>query len=289
MPHPGAIVRELLERTSVTPVPGCHDALGALLIEQAGYPAVYMSGFSVSASFGKPDVGILSMTQMVERAAQIAGATDLPVIADADTGHGGVANIAECVRAFERAGVAAIHLEDQVMPKRCGALPGKALVPVEEMALRLKVARKARRSDDFLIFGRTDAMTIHGLEECVTRAKAMERAGADAVMVPSLTTAEELSAISGAVSVPVIYLTAETIRPIFSLEQLGGCGFAMAIYALSLIQVSAAAQSALLKELLATGTTQGQLERMTPFAALNELVGVEALAAFERALAAGED
>src|SRR5690606_38861060 len=134
MPHPGTIVRDLLTRSEVTPVPGCHDALGALLIEQAGFPAVYMSGFSVSASFGKPDVGLLTMTEMVQRAAQIARVTTLPLIADADTGHGGVANIAECVRAFEDAGVAAIHLEDQIMPKRCGALPGKALVPIEEMS-----------------------------------------------------------------------------------------------------------------------------------------------------------
>lgn len=288
MPHPGTIVRDLLHRGDVLPVPGCHDALGALLIEQAGFPAVYMSGFSVAASFGKPDVGILTMTDMVARAAQIAGATRLPVIADADTGYGGIANIAEAVRAFEHAGVAAIHLEDQVMPKRCGALPGKALVPVEEMALRLKAARRARRSQDFLIFGRTDAMTIHGIEECVTRARAMEAAGADAVMVPSLATEEELSAISGAVDVPVIYLTAETIRPIFSLEQLGQQGFAMAIYALSLIQVSAAAQTAVLQELLESGTTAGQLDRMTPFAALNKLVGVEALAGFERDVADGE-
>ncbi len=285
MPHPGSVVRDLLNRDVVTPVPGCHDALGALLIEQAGFPAVYMSGFSVAASYGKPDVGILTLTEMVGRAAQIAGATRLPVIADADTGHGGAANIAECVRGFERAGIAAIHLEDQVMPKRCGALPGKALVPVEEMALRLKTARKARGSDDFLVFGRTDAMTVHGLEECIRRARAMEAAGADAVLVPSLTTAEELSAITDAVSVPVIHLMAETVRPVFSLDELRRCGYAMAIYALPLIQVSAAAQSALLKELLETGTTAGQLERMTPFSALNSLVGVEALAAFERDLA----
>ena len=284
MPHPGAVVRDLLTRGGTTPVPGCHDAFGAKLIAQAGYPAVYMSGFAVSASHGKPDVGILTMTEMVARAAQIVEATDLPVIADADTGYGGPANIAECVRAFERAGVAAIHLEDQVQPKRCGAMPGKALVPPEEMALRLKAARKARRSDDFLIIGRTDAMTLHGLDECVCRVKAMEAAGADAVMVPSLSTPAELAAITGAVSVPVIYLTAETIRPVFSLGQLQELGYAMAIYALSLIQISAAAQSALLRELLETGTTAHALPDMTPFAALNGLLDVDGLVAFERSL-----
>lgn len=286
MPHPGAVVRTLLTQDGTTPVPGCHDAFGAMLIAEAGYPVVYMSGFSVSASFGKPDVGILTMTQMVARAAEIAAATGLPVIADADTGYGGPANIAECVRAFEAAGVAAIHLEDQIMPKRCGAMPGKALVPPEEMALRLAAARKVRRSEDFLIIGRTDAMTLFGLDECVRRAKAMEAAGADAVMVPSLTTHEEFTAITRAVSVPVIHLPAETIRPLHSLKELEAAGVAMAIYALSLIQVSAAAQSRLLRELMETGTTAQAVPAMTPFASLNRLLGVEALTAFERSLTA---
>lgn len=286
MQRRGVILRELLSRGDTVPVPGCHDAFGALLAAQAGFPAVYMSGFAVSASYGKPDTGRVTMTEMVERAARIVDATDVPVIADADTGYGGPSNIADCVAAFEKAGVSAIHLEDQVMPKRCGAMPGKALVPVEEMALRLAAARKARKSDDFLIFGRTDAMTLHGLDACIERAKAMEAAGADGILVPSLTTAEELSAITGAVSVPVIHLMAETIRPVFSLQELNRCGYAMAIYAISLIQVAAQAQAELLRELAETGTTAGSVARMMPFADVNRLLGVDAQAAFERSLVA---
>ena len=281
MTHPGSIIRDLLTGKGCAPVPGCHDALGALLIEQAGFPAVYMSGFSVSASFGKPDIGLLSMTDMVGRAQQIVDATSQPVIADADTGYGGISNIAETIRSFERAGVAAIHLEDQVMPKKCGAMPGKALVPIEEMTLRLKAALAARSSKDFLIFGRTDAMTLTGLDDSIARIQAMEKAGVDAVMVPSLTTVEELRAVADAVDVPVIYLTAETIRPIFSTQELADAGWSMAIYALSLIQMAVAAQKSVLDALRETGTTADMVDRMTRFADVNALRGVDREAAFE--------
>tara|TARA_R100001163_G_scaffold55621_1_gene43125 strand:- start:512 stop:1381 length:870 start_codon:yes stop_codon:yes gene_type:complete len=279
--HPGSIIRDLLTGKGCAPVPGCHDALGALLIEQAGFPAVYMSGFSVSASFGKPDIGLLTMTDMVGRAQQIVDATSQPVIADADTGYGGISNIAETIRSFERAGVAAIHLEDQVMPKKCGAMPGKALVPIEEMTLRLKAALAARSSKDFLIFGRTDAMTLTGLDDSIARIQAMEKAGVDAVMVPSLTTVEELRAVANAVDVPVIYLTAETIRPIFSTQELADAGWSMAIYALSLIQMAVAAQKSVLDALRETGTTADMVDRMTRFADVNALLGVDREAAFE--------
>lgn len=281
MTHPGSIIRDLLTGKGCAPVPGCHDALGALLIEQAGFPAVYMSGFSVSASFGKPDIGLLTMTDMVGRAQQIVDATSQPVIADADTGYGGISNIAETIRSFERAGVAAIHLEDQVMPKKCGAMPGKALVPIEEMTLRLKAALAARSSKDFLIFGRTDAMTLTGLDDSIARIQAMEKAGVDAVMVPSLTTVEELRAVANAVDVPVIYLTAETIRPIFSTQELADAGWSMAIYALSLIQMAVAAQKSVLDALRETGTTADMVGRMTRFADVNALLGVDREAAFE--------
>ena len=143
MTSPGERLRQLLSGDAILAVPGCHDALGALLIEEAGFPLVYMSGFSVAASHGIPDIGILTMTDMVRQAEGIARATSLPVLVDADTGYGGVANIAETVRAFERAGVAGLHLEDQKLPKKCGAMAGKELVSDQEMAARLRTALKA--------------------------------------------------------------------------------------------------------------------------------------------------
>jgi len=271
----------MLATPDIALVPGCHDALGARLIEQAGFSAAYISGFSVAASLGKPDIGIVTMTDVIEQAARIAGAVDIPVITDADTGYGGPSNIRETVRSLERAGLGGLHLEDQRMPKRCGAMAGKELVPDEEMATRIEVARQSRRSDDFLIIARTDAVTIHGVAEAARRCRAMQEAGADAVMVPSLSTPEELRAITSSVSIPVIYVAAETIRPMYDNAQLQAMGFAMALYPLSLIQVSVRAQQDLLRTLRDTGTTEPAIPRMAPFAQVGELVGNAEAASFE--------
>ena len=275
-------LRKYLSSPELTLVPGCHDALGARLIEAADFPAVYISGFSFASSRGKPDIGILTMRDVVERAAEIAQSVDVPVITDADTGYGGPDNIAECVRALELAGVAGLHLADQVMPKKCGAMPGKQLVDDEEMALRIRVALDARTDPDFLIIARTDALTIHGVEEAARRCKAMAAAGADAVMVPSLCTPEEFAAITGAVDIPVIYLAAETIRPMFGREALERAGFSMAFYPLTLIQVSVAAQRHALMSLQETGTTEHLIKDMAPFSEIGELVGNADASALEQ-------
>lgn len=287
MHHPGTMIRHMFARAGALPVPGCYDALGALLIEQAGFEAAYMTGFSVSASYGKPDIGLLTMTDMVQQAARIAEAVSIPVIVDADTGYGGAANIVETVRAFERAGIAGLHLEDQVMPKKCGAMAGKKLVPVDEMALRLKAARSGRKSSEFVIIGRTDAMTIHGIDEVIVRTRAMEKAGADAVMVPSLSTPSELEAVASSVRIPVIYVAAETVRPSYTRAQLLAAGFAMALYPLSLIQTTFKAQQAMLRSMVEAGDTAHLVEHMAPFADVGRLVGVERAAAFDAQLNEG--
>ncbi len=270
---PGARLRRMLAGPGLAMVPGCHDALGARLIERAGFEAVYISGFSYAASLGKPDVGIVTMSDVVAQGARIADAVSVPVITDADTGYGGPINIWETVRGLERAGLGGLHLEDQRMPKKCGAMAGKELVPDEEMAARLQVALGARQSPDFLIIGRTDAVTVLGVEEAARRCRMMERAGADAVMVPSLSTPADLETIARSVSIPAIYVAAETIRPMYSAEQLSGFGFAMALYPLSLIQVSVAAQTRLLSALHDTGTTERMIPEMTAFSQVGEIVG----------------
>lgn len=284
MPHPGTLIREMLARGGAVPVPGCYDPLGALLIEQAGFQAAYMTGFSLASSYGKPDIGLLTMTDMVQQAARIADAVALPVIVDADTGYGGAANIAETVRAFEKAGIAGLHLEDQIMPKKCGAMAGKKLVPSEEMALRLRAARAGRKSSEFVIIGRTDAMTIYGLEEVILRCQTMQNAGADAVMVPSLSTPAELAAVAASVSIPVLYVAAETVRPSYTQAQLAQAGFAMALYPLSLIQTTFRAQQNLLRSMFEAGDTAHLLDSMAPFADVGRLVGVERAAAFDAQL-----
>ena len=224
------------------------------------------------------------MTDVIEQAAKVAGAIEIPVITDADTGYGGAVNIWETVRGLERAGLGGLHLEDQRMPKKCGAMAGKELVGDDEMAARLRVALGARQSPDFLIIGRTDAVTVMGVAEAARRCVAMAAAGADAVMVPSLASPQDLETIARSVDIPVIYVAAETVRPMYDAEALTRFGFAMALYPLSLIQVSAAAQFRLLTTLRDTGTTEGMIPEMMPFARVGELAGNAEAAGIERPL-----
>ncbi len=287
MESAGRRLRRLLGAQPFALVPGCHDALGARLIEDAGFGAAYMSGFSVAASFGRPDLGILTMSDVVARAVQIAGAVRIPLLVDADTGYGGPLNIAETVRQLERGGVGGLHLEDQKTPKKCGALAGKELVPIEEMCARIIIAKRARRDPDFVVVGRTDAVTVAGLEETVRRARAMAQAGADAIMVPSLETPADLTAVARCVDVPVLYVAAETVRPMYGAGELAGFGFSAALYPLSLIMASVAAQRTVLKDLMATGNTAQHIAQMTPFKEVGALVGTPAAAAEEASLVAG--
>ncbi len=283
----GSRLRRLFDAKTMALLPGCHDALGARLIEDAGFGAVYMSGFSVAASFGRPDLGILTMSDVVARSIQIAEAVSIPLLVDADTGYGGPLNIAETVRRLEQGGVGGLHLEDQKTPKKCGALAGKELVTVEEMCARIVIAKRARRGDSFVIVGRTDAVTVAGLEETIRRVKAMAAAGADAIMVPSLETPEQLRAVAQSVTAPVLYVAAETVRPMYDAKQLAEFGFAGSLYPLSLIMASVAVQRHVLKDLLVTGNTAQHIPNMTPFREVGALVGTPAAGEEEAALVAG--
>lgn len=277
----GARVRELLARRQAVPVPGTHDALGALLVERAGFEAVYMSGYAVAASHGKPDIGLVTMDEMVRHAREMAAAVSIPIIADADTGYGGTANIFEAVRAFEDAGVAAIHLEDQVAPKKCGAMAGKALVSDEEMAARLKAALKARRSRDFLIIGRTDAMTLFGLDEAIRRLRKMAETGIDAVMVTSLSSLDECRAVADAVPVPVVHTVAETLRPLQTQAELALTQLGIALYPITFVQAAVGLQQRILKALAETGSTKSFEADMARLPDISKMLGVDRFAAFE--------
>jgi methylisocitrate lyase len=282
---PGARVRELLARRQAVAVPGTHDALGAMLVERAGFEAVYMSGYAVAASHGKPDIGLITADEMVRHAREMAGSTSIPIIADADTGYGGSANIFDTVRAFEDAGVAAIHLEDQVAPKKCGAMAGKALVSDEEMAARLKAALRARRSRDFLIIGRTDAMTLFGLEESIRRLRKMAQGGIDAVMLTSLSSLEECRAVASAVPVPVVHTVAETLRPLHTQAELASTGLGMALYPITFIQATVGLQQRILKTLAEAGSTRAFEADMARLPDISRMLGVERYAAFEAEVA----
>ena len=180
----GTGLRERFEAGEMVLAPGCYDALGARLVEEAGFHAAYMTGFGSAASrLGRPDIGLMSLLEMVDNARRIAQAVDIPVIADADTGYGNPINVIRTVHEYESAGVSAIHLEDQVMPKKCGHMDGKQVVPVAEMAAKVAAAVAARRSPEFLIIARTDARAVEGLEAALERARIYREAGADALFI----------------------------------------------------------------------------------------------------------
>ena len=197
-------LRALLASPEMVIAPGAYDGVTARLIEQAGFSAVYMTGAGTSAAHGFPDYGLLTLTEMVDNAALIARATSLPVISDADTGYGNELNVTRAVREFEGRGVAAIHIEDQVSPKRCGHLDGKEVVSREEFVSKIRAARAARRSSDFFIIARTDSRAVIGYDEAIQRANLALEAGADMAFVEAIPTLEELAAIPKAVAGPCL-------------------------------------------------------------------------------------
>lgn len=188
-------LRQLLAQPDTVLAPGVYDAIGARLAEQAGCPALYMTGAGVSASLGYPDYGLVTMGEMVERAGVIARSVAVPLVSDADTGYGNELNVTRTVREFEMRGVAAIHLEDQVSPKRCGHLEGKVLVSRDEFVSKIRAAVAARRDPDFVVIARTDARAVDGLDEAIDRANAALEAGADMAFVESPASLDEVAAI----------------------------------------------------------------------------------------------
>jgi 2-methylisocitrate lyase-like PEP mutase family enzyme len=228
-------LRQLLARPGILIAPGCHDALGARIIEEAGFAAAYMTGNGVSASMaGVPDAGLLTMTEMVDQARRIASAIDIPLLCDADTGYGGIQNVMRTVREYEQAGVAGIHLEDQAMPKRCAAMQGLKLVSLEAALGRIQAALETRRSKDFLIIARTDARATHDLEEAARRGKAFAKAGADLIFPELLRSEEEAEFVARSINAPLMvdmtpYPGCERMR----LPKLEAFGYKLAIYPLS--------------------------------------------------------
>src|ERR671923_3015690 len=178
---PRQTLKQLLQRNKLLLAPGCFDGLSARLVEEAGFEAAYLSGGAVARSMGLPDIGLVTMSEVIERAAQIVSAVKLPVIADADTGYGNAINLVRTVREFERVGVAAVHIEDQITPKRCGHLDGKEVISLAEMGKKLEAALTSRTDPDFCIIARTDARGVHGLADAIERARAFARLGVDAV------------------------------------------------------------------------------------------------------------
>ena len=273
-------LRGLLEAGELLVVPGCSDALGALLVEQAGFEAVYMTGFGSSAALlGRPDVGLLSGAEMADNAARIAAATNLPVIADADTGYGNAINVAHTVRAYERAGVAAIQLEDQVMPKRCGHMADKTLVSIDEMVGKVRAAVDA--ADEMLVIARTDARAPEGLDAAIERAHAYAEAGADRLFVEALESALEVEQVGAAgLGVPLVYNSVEGGRsPALAADRVAALGYQVLLLPTSLLFAATRAMQATLRTIRELGTTEPGTFGPDPFTEFTETIGLPAVLA----------
>ena len=230
--HVATSLRALLQRGTIVTAPGAYDMLSALLIEQAGFEAIYMTGNGQAASMlGLPDVGLITLTEMAERIRCTHAVTTVPVIADADVGYGSLINLRRAMREFEAAGASAVQFEDQESPKKCGHELGRRIVSVEEMEQRLHAAVDGRQNPETLIVARTDARTTHGLAEAIRRGQAYAKAGADVIFVESPESEAEFREIASSIEAPTLANMVETGRsPYLSTERLGELGFAIAIY-----------------------------------------------------------
>jgi len=242
-----------------------------------------MTGYGVSASLiGQPDIGLLTMTEMAAQAARIVAAVDIPVIADADNGYGGALNVMRTVREYERAGVAAIQLEDQVLPKRCGHMEGKQLVTKAEMVSKLKAAVQARRSDDFLIIARTDARAVTGFDDAMDRAKAYASAGADIIFFEAPQSVEEMKTVAGTLSKPVMANMVEHGKtPLLTGKELEALGYKLVIYPNSLLYTTTKAVRSMLDSMKDADTTQGFGDRMVNFPEFNNMIGLDTIRKME--------
>ena len=276
---PGQRLRRLIDEATIQ-VPGTPFALCAPLAEQAGYSAVYLSGAAFSAAaLSLPDTGLFSLEQLASQAERLCQAPNLPVIVDADTGFG---KVAECVQQLEAAGVAAIQLEDQTFPKRCGHLEGKQVVPVQEMCQTIAEAAGARRNAELILIGRTDARAIDGLEAAIDRAARYVEAGADWIFPEALKSKEEFDQFAKAIDVPLIAnMTEFGASPLLTHEELAALGFAVVLYPVTLLRVAMKAIEAALAVIADAGSQEELLDLMQTRDQLYELLDYDPAAPAE--------
>lgn len=272
-----ARLRALLDAGTPVLAPGAYDALSARLVEQAGFDVVYMTGFGTTAGLlGRPDVGLLGGAEMAAHAGRLADAVDLPLIADADTGYGNPLNVIRTVRDYERAGVAALHLEDQVMPKRCGHLAGKQVVPAAEMVAKVRAAVDARTDPDLLVIARTDAAAVDGLDAAIDRARRFADAGADLLFVEAPTSERDVETVATALAGHrLVFNWAEGGRtPPLPRDRLAELGFALVLFPVGTLLAATAGMRELLERLRAEGTPASLVDRLGGLDAFAELAGL---------------
>ena len=285
-------LKKLLERNRLLVAPGCFDGLSARLVEEAGFEAAYLSGGAVARSMGIPDIGLVTMSEAIERAAQVVAAIKIPIIADADTGYGNAVNLVRTVREFERIGVAAIHIEDQVTPKRCGHLDGKEIVSTAEIEQKIAGALATRTDPDFCIIARTDARAVNGMDDAIERAKAFAKLGVDAIFVEAPQSEEELAEIPR--RLPDIPLLVNVFKggktPMLPMDRLERMGYRIAIYPSETQRAAIHAMRNALATLKREGTTESIDASLTTFKERDNVVGLDDWQKIERQyLAAGAD
>jgi 2,3-dimethylmalate lyase len=291
-PRPGgaARLRGLLDAGETILAPGAFDPLAARLVEEAGFPAVYMTGFGTSAALlGRPDVGLLTMTEMAGNAGRIAACVDIPVIADADTGYGNALNVIRTVGAYEAAGVAALHIEDQVAPKKCGHMEGKQVIPAAEMAEKIRAATEARTRPEFVIIARTDARAVEGLERAIDRARQYRAAGADVLFIEALVSEAEAAEVTRAFpGVPLLFNWAEGGKtPPLDLATLQRLGYRIVIFPIGTLLAATAAMRRVLQEIAVAGTPAAVLGELPSFGEFLDFIGLPEVRAAEQRYAGG--
>lgn len=272
-----ARLRALLAGERPVVAPGAYDALSARIIEAAGFPAVYLTGFGVTASLlGRPDVGLATMTEMTQTARRLCSAVDVPVIADADTGYGNALNVIRTVGEYEAAGVAGIHLEDQVAPKRCGHLDGKQVVPADTMVDRIRAAVAARRNPDFVLIARTDARAVEGMDAALDRARRYRDAGADLLFVEAPQSDAEIERVATTLSdVPLLFNWAEGGKtPPTTLDRLTELDFRLVICPISALLAATRAVRDVVGRIAADGTPVHVVGELPGFGEFTEFVGI---------------
>jgi 2-methylisocitrate lyase-like PEP mutase family enzyme len=271
------VLKQFFKRDRLLVAPGCFDGLSARLVEEAGFEAAYLSGGALARSMGIPDIGLVTMSEVIERAAQVVAAVKIPIIADADTGYGNAVNLVRTIREFERTGVAAIHIEDQITPKRCGHLDGKEVIPLAEMENKLQAALASRNDPDFLIIARTDARGVHGFDDAISRGRAFAKLGVDAIFVEAPQSEAELEEIPRAL--PDVPLLVNVFKggktPMLPVERLQQMGYRIAIYPSETQRAAIHAMRQALGLLKREGTTEKMDDALTTFKERDKVVGLD--------------